>query len=193
MQDNDIHTEALDFGADKKSKFPLIVLGAGVLGVLFGLTAIIMANKARLELNAEIARSSGQRASVQDFSGQMLDLQAQQQVLREEIGRYDAQLKQQREQTQLAFNTVSKEIKANRDLINAMGSGQRSVGVARSASSNSSLGDSGVASGKAYTIQAGDTFSKIAKEFSLSLDALIQANPGVDPRKLKVGQEIRLP
>ena len=44
-----------------------------------------------------------------------------------------------------------------------------------------------------YTIQAGDTFYKIALRFQISLSSLLAANPGVDPNRLSIGQQIRIP
>ena len=46
---------------------------------------------------------------------------------------------------------------------------------------------------KTYTIRAGDFPSKIAKDHGISLAALMKANPGLNPNKLKVGQHIKLP
>ncbi len=44
-----------------------------------------------------------------------------------------------------------------------------------------------------YTIKAGDTFYNIARTFGISLDALIAANPGVNPDRLFIGQVICVP
>ncbi|MHB8074140.1 glycosyl hydrolase family 18 protein [Desulfosporosinus fructosivorans] len=44
-----------------------------------------------------------------------------------------------------------------------------------------------------YTIQAGDTFYKLSIRFKISLASLVAANPGVDPNRLKIGQQIRIP
>ena len=44
-----------------------------------------------------------------------------------------------------------------------------------------------------YTIRAGDTFFSIANRFNISVDALVQANPGVDPDRLQIGQQICVP
>lgn len=44
-----------------------------------------------------------------------------------------------------------------------------------------------------YVIQAGDTFYSIARRFNIALDDLLAANPGVDPRRLQIGQWIVLP
>ena len=47
--------------------------------------------------------------------------------------------------------------------------------------------------GTQYTIQAGDTLGKVAKDFGISLDKLLGANPGVQPRYLRVGQTLVIP
>lgn len=44
-----------------------------------------------------------------------------------------------------------------------------------------------------YAIESGDTLGKIAAKYGISLQALMDANPNVDPRRLKIGQEIALP
>jgi N-acetylmuramoyl-L-alanine amidase len=44
-----------------------------------------------------------------------------------------------------------------------------------------------------YMIQAGDTLSKIATQSGVDLKALMDANPGVDPRRLRIGQAIVIP
>ena len=49
------------------------------------------------------------------------------------------------------------------------------------------------AGGAEYTIQSGDTLGKVAKDFGISLDKLLGANPGVQPRYLRVGQTIVIP
>lgn len=44
-----------------------------------------------------------------------------------------------------------------------------------------------------YTIKAGDTFFLIARAHNISLDALVAANPGVNPDRLSIGQVICIP
>lgn len=44
-----------------------------------------------------------------------------------------------------------------------------------------------------YRIQAGDTFYRLARELGTTVNDLLQANPGVDPERLRVGQEICVP
>ena len=49
------------------------------------------------------------------------------------------------------------------------------------------------AAGTEYVVVAGDTLGKIAKAHGVSLKTLEAANPGVDPRKLKVKQKLVIP
>ncbi len=44
-----------------------------------------------------------------------------------------------------------------------------------------------------YTVRKKDTLSKIARAHGVSLQAMVQANPNINPDKLKVGQVINLP
>jgi len=44
-----------------------------------------------------------------------------------------------------------------------------------------------------YKIVQGDTFSTLAKKFHVSVKAIENANPGLDPTKLKIGQTVHIP
>ena len=43
-----------------------------------------------------------------------------------------------------------------------------------------------------YTIKKGDTLSHIAARNKISLKSLLNANPGINPRKLQIGQKVNL-
>ncbi len=45
----------------------------------------------------------------------------------------------------------------------------------------------------AYTVKAGDTLSQIAERFNVPLDALMAANPDVDPNAMSVGKTLKIP
>ncbi len=49
------------------------------------------------------------------------------------------------------------------------------------------------AAGTEYVVVQGDTLAKIAKAHGVSLKALEAANPGVDPKKLKIKQKLVIP
>lgn len=46
---------------------------------------------------------------------------------------------------------------------------------------------------KTYRVQPGDTPSSIARKYNVKLDALMSANPGLNPRRMQVGQVLNIP
>jgi len=47
--------------------------------------------------------------------------------------------------------------------------------------------------GNFYTIRRGDTLFAIARFYNITLNALLEANPGIDPLRLRIGQVICIP
>ena len=112
-------------------------------------------------------------------------------------------------QTQRAFDDVTKEVRANREQLSAtniklsqLGGVSGAVPTARAAAPAATDDGAPEQSGDAsapvspegyHTIASGDTFDKLARTYGESVDAFIEANPGVDPRRLQIGQRIRIP
>lgn len=46
---------------------------------------------------------------------------------------------------------------------------------------------------RTHTIKTGDTMTSIASRYGVKLDALTSVNPGLDPRRMRVGQVINVP
>jgi spore germination protein YaaH len=44
-----------------------------------------------------------------------------------------------------------------------------------------------------YTIKPGDTFYRLSLTYGVSVNSIIAANPGVDPNRLQIGQQIKIP
>jgi stage VI sporulation protein D len=44
-----------------------------------------------------------------------------------------------------------------------------------------------------YTVQSGDTLSKIAKRFGVTVDAIVKANNIANPNLIKAGQVLKIP
>ena len=123
------------------------------------------------------------------------------------------QLKEFANSTQDGFNqitdTISKtrtDVRANTIKVAELDSKMQSGTVVRKSTPTASSSNSPTAptvsetpsssvptGGVEYTIQSGDTLGKVAAEFGVSLDKLLSANPGVQPRYLKVGQTIVIP
>jgi len=45
----------------------------------------------------------------------------------------------------------------------------------------------------AYVVKAGDTLAKISQVTGFPPNAILTANPGVDPTKLRIGQKLKMP
>jgi LysM repeat protein len=46
---------------------------------------------------------------------------------------------------------------------------------------------------RTHTVKSGDTLTSIAGRYGVKLDALTAVNPGLDPRKMRIGQTINVP
>jgi len=46
---------------------------------------------------------------------------------------------------------------------------------------------------RTHTVKAGDTLTSIAGRYGVKLDALTASNPGIDPRKMRIGQILTIP
>ena len=76
------------------------------------------------------------------------------------------------------------------------GSGHSSSGSATSSAPTrpgTASTASGTASSHSVRVRAGDTLYRIATSHGVSVDALIEANPGIRPRALGVGTTVRMP
>ena len=47
--------------------------------------------------------------------------------------------------------------------------------------------------GQTYTVESGDYPATIAAKFGVTLEALLAANPGIDPTNLQIGQVLVIP
>lgn len=114
-----------------------------------------------------------------------------------------------RVETQRSFDQVSSQLAGINSAIARLQSDTKAVtdklgevetrGGSRSAASSSGgAAASGATPGQltedgSYVIKSGDTFGKIAAQYGVSIADIQKANPGVDPRKLHVGQKIVVP
>jgi len=99
--------------------------------------------------------------------------------------------------TNTAFKRVSEAFDGLRSEFEDMKSGPAPTVVATAPPNTSSGGSDGSGGSAApagtYTVRGGDTGSKIAREAGVSLTALLNANPGVDWNRLRVGQVLNIP
>jgi LysM repeat protein len=62
-----------------------------------------------------------------------------------------------------------------------------------SVGNRSNVNSSTSATARQHRVAAGETPSSIARKYNVKLDALLAANPGLDPRRMQVGQTLKVP
>jgi LysM repeat protein len=104
-------------------------------------------------------------------------------------------------QTQEGLSAFGQEINANREAIAQLNQNMQEIAstttrratTAASAATSPATDAANSDNRRTYTIQAGDTFQRIAREHNVSVQALLDANPDADPRRLRIGTEIIIP
>lgn len=157
----------------------LPVVGAilGGLGLVLSIVALVKLGTVK-KLSTEVGSV---KAQVESVAG---DISAANSKAADARQRVDSLASQ----TQAGFNQVSSVMETMRADINKLATLKTPAPKAAKDGAPAAAGPGGD-----YTIKAGDTPAKVARAHGVSLDALMAANPGLEPTKLKVGQKINLP
>lgn len=193
-------------GAGSGSKLAL-ALGAG--GLILGAVALFLAYSQGSKIDAVEAKASDAAALAAEAQG----LGSRIEELNGKVNQAGTLIGQMQRDMQ-AVRTVSTELQTqsrniadNRKQINDLTTRLGELLTARPApaapraeepaaggttGAATAAAGSGAAAGT-YTIRGGDTFAKLAKEWGLPLQNLLDANPGVNPSALRIGQVINVP
>ena len=160
--------------SSSESKLPLIV---GIVGFALGAAGLVLALKAQGSAKAAIDAIVDVRKTVDEVSGK-LDGKAnvaEVTAINAELGKIIAN---QNDQTK-AFN----------DALAALQAAAKAKAVAPT---TGGAGSKAVVAGPgSYAVQKGDTLSGIAKKAGISLKALQDLNPSVNPNKMQIGQLLK--
>lgn len=159
------------------SRLPIIL---GAVGVCFGVAGLYLAMSNR----GDTAAFEAKIAAAEAHATQAV---ARYEEQNERVNAIDAQLHALLDRVEGEFQKISVAMTAPKP---AKVTAQHTNAAPANAAEARPEGAKGNAS---YTIQSGDTFAKIAQRNGMSVQALLNANPSVDPRHLKVGQTIALP
>jgi LysM repeat protein len=189
------------------SATPLIPLALAVLGIFLGGAGLYFGFTASQRLTAleeagTVAATEAARIakSVEKASARLDEVAAESAAVQKAVDRFRAY----NTQTEKGLKQVAAEVNANREQIvktakslsELAASGPRPAPAATVAEGGSGAGAAPSPApdgGKSYRIQSGDTFARVAAREGVSLQALLDANPGADPRRLAIGQEIVIP
>ena len=194
---------------ERGSKMGLFAVFIAIVGVVVGAIGIVLANQAQGDIKKLEAKLSAQPDKVPELEKDLADLDERLVKLGGEFVKLGRQDRQLQDNTQAAFNQVAGDIATNRETLNELSTkmtelvekletGRISTRTTASTPSSGSDGEAGPPAEATpeegvYSIQSGDTLSAIAKRFGVSLNALLAANPTVNPRALQIGQKIIIP
>lgn len=187
-----------------------IAIAIGLAGILLGGIALYLnfsgSDKAA---EAETAlKTTAERAST--LESRLEAIEARIDKILSEQSAQDRQMKNLATQTQSALNQVGQEFNSLRQHVNTIGSQVKELtekmvearsAPAPAATAAASPGNT-TGSGSAATtpsghrehvITSGDTFARLANLYGVSVDQILAANPDADPRRLQLGQRIKIP
>lgn len=159
---------------------PFIPIAIALVGVILGSTALFvnMSNKAGEATNPALGEQiSHLQAKISAVEGELVQLN-------DITSNNSEQIRSVAEQVQRALNDVSRSMSALEARQN------RQKVIPKESANLSALKDVEYTN---YTIQPGDTFSKIAQTYKTNTQTLLGLNPGMDPKRLQVGQTIKVP
>jgi LysM repeat protein len=202
--------EAMDEEAVQPSG-SMIPIALAVLGIVLGTAGLYFgfnANKRLNPINTSIQESSTSAAEIEKsvtfFDARIAELEEQileQSKMLNRLRAYSSQSEQSVKKLVGELNKNREQIVKTAKQLNEIKAG----GVQISTASDTSSGQSAQVSNnvdnspakfekeRTYVIESGDYFSKIAVKFGVSVQAIIDANPDADPRRLAIGQEIVIP
>lgn len=203
MEDEDIETSSAGGLVPVALAALAIVLGGA--GLYFGLTANQRINPLADSMEAGSTSASRLEKEISALQTKVTELSAQSSELKSTLGR----MRLYSNQSEKAVKQLASNVKENRneivglaDRLNKMLStgarpapvgGQGGQAEETTTAVTSDLPSEGATTEKTYTIVSGDTFAKIAKKLDVGLQALLDANPDADPRRLKIGQVVNVP
>lgn len=160
--------------SSSESKLPLIV---GIVGFALGAAGLVLALKAKgsaeaataaatkaFDSAAEVSASLAQKANAADLS-----------AINAELGNIKQGIDANNKTFSDSIATLQAGLKAKAAAPTTGGTGSKAV----------------VAGPGSYAVQKGDTLSGIAKKAGISLKALQDLNPSVNPNKMQIGQLLK--
>ena len=195
-------------------------LGLGIIATAIGATALSKISSTAADINQRIEKSAAVELDLKKISDRVDSLAAQLEDIKSgsdsKVGELRAQTQNAVEVLNSNLNKLRDELVKDRESISKLASMRAAPRPAQSpaqasskapaqnsaqasseapAQNSAQSGNAGaVADGlKIHKIQSGDTLSKLAKKYAVSLSSILKANPDVNPGRLKIGQEIKIP
>lgn len=178
----------------------VLAVVVGGAGLYFGMTANQRIAPLSESLNAGVSSSAQLEKTISKLETRVEELTAANQDLRASLKRanaYDSQ-RDQALKLEAAIRDNREQIVKSAEQVNSISSSTVSepaatdVRTPESSAPTETVDTASTASG-VYVIESGDTLQRVSNTTGISLQAILDANPGIDPRRLRIGQQITLP
>lgn len=197
--------------AERKNKLIVFVaLFVGVVGVLLGAYGVLQASGAKGEIAAVEERMLARPDRSEEFTKAVADVEERLVRLGGELVRLQRADQELQRSVQTATSGLQREIGENRRALGQLAetvtelteqvANLRTAPRAASAPAAAAAGPAAAGGtaeaapeGGIHVVQSGDTLSRIASQYGVSLTDLQRANPAVNPRALQIGQRIVIP
>ena len=153
-----------------------------VAGVLVGVLALIIAGVALVKVS-----SLGKRVP-ENLPDQLASLESSSSAAATAADKASKDIVQLTRSTQAAFDSIGPEIGNLKASITKLEEAAKARAAAPKAAKG---GEARVAGPGEYVVKPGDTGTKIAKAVGVSITELEAVNPGIDWRRLRVGQTVK--
>jgi len=116
----------------------------------------------------------------------------------EQLAEDNRQLREQLVRLQTAASQVSSNSSNSRAFVPSSAVASNSLNavarpLAGSGTTTAPKKDRTAVSGRTHKVQAGDTPLAVARRYNVKVDALLTANPGLNPKRMRVGQSLVIP
>ncbi|MGF1451360.1 MAG: LysM peptidoglycan-binding domain-containing protein [Opitutales bacterium] len=215
-------SHAVGPGTGDGNGMQLMPVAIGVVGVLMGGMALFLnfGDSSQIDVTRGAVLEAANKMDA--VEGHLQGLDDRLTVLEKRMDAFEATQERLAEdtdrlarETQRAFDRFGEEVQRNRVLIDGLRSGSPGA-VARSSAPPRNAADSsepnqpapvreapetarepestaGDSDQRVHTVQSGDILWNLARRYDVSVDALIVANPGIDPDRLRPGMKLVIP
>ncbi len=192
---------------DASSKTPLFI---GIAAVIIALTGVVIGwlglSKAS-SLEARLAEISGASESITKLestvnsnsetlrraAGKISSIESSLSKVASDVQKDVSDVKKSMRSLAIQAGTALKKVEALEESGVAAAPAPSPSSPASSSSDKGTPASSSPGSAQTHTIASGDTYEKLRVLYKVTVNDLIDANPGVDPRRLRIGQEIVIP
>lgn len=204
-----------NFNSEKTAPLPLVpalgLLGLclAVVAVALGIFSMVKTSDTSAEMNGKIEKAAALSIDMKKISDRIDSLALQ----LEDIKSGDnSKVNDLAKQTQKAVESIGKILNENRAAIeenrkaieeiakrasartHAASSSPAQPSASEAKTDAEATGQNASSGGQIiHKIQSGDTFAKLAVKYKTSVDAIIRANPDLNPSRLQIGQEVVIP